>query len=180
MPYQYDLGLGQKIYIDNSGSTTVITLASSSSGQQQQSGTQVQTGPWTEAPQVARSGGGVLLRCVTAQGVFIWQVQGTQIGSADIAAWPAKQAVALQATEVEPPAVPSMEPIRPMPPMEPMAPMTLGNMHVSANPMTMQMGDMRLSMGNAEAPNAKKFCTQCGSAIKAGDRFCGSCGHQLQ
>ncbi|MGG6238498.1 zinc-ribbon domain-containing protein [Nodosilinea sp. AN01ver1] len=176
MPYQYDLGFGQKIYLENSGSTTVITLASGSPGQQQQSGTQVQTGPWTEMPQAARTDSGVLLRCITAQGVFIWQVQGTQLRTADTAAWSAQQAVSLQPTE----AMPSVEPIKPMAPIEPMAPMTMGNMQMSAHPMTMQMGDMRLSMGNADTPKAKKFCTQCGSAIKAGDRFCGSCGHPLQ
>ncbi|PSR19579.1 zinc ribbon domain-containing protein [filamentous cyanobacterium CCP3] len=180
MPYQYDLGLGQKIYLDNSGSTTVMTLASSSSGQQQQSGTQVQTGTWTEVPQAARIDGGVLLRCVTAQGVFVWQVQGTQIGIADIAAWPADQAVALQPTEAGPAPMQPMAPIQPMTPLEPMAPMTMGNMRMSTNPMTMQMGNTMLSMGNDEAPKAKQFCTQCGSAIQAGDRFCGSCGHQLQ
>ncbi|WP_228038225.1 zinc ribbon domain-containing protein [Nodosilinea sp. LEGE 06152] len=156
--------------------TTVITLASSGSGQQQQSGIQAQTGLWTEVPQAARTGSSVLLRCVTAQGVFVWQVQGTEIGVADAAAWPAQQALALQPAEA---GLQAMPPIKPMTPMEPMAPMTMGNMHLSANPMTMQMGDMTLSMGNAEA-SAKKFCTQCGSAIQAGDRFCGSCGHQLQ
>lgn len=179
MPYQYDLGLGQKIYLDNSGSTTVITLASSSPGQQQ-SGTQVQTGPWTEVPQATRSGSGMLLRCVTAQGVFIWQVQGMQISKADTAVWPAQQAVFLQPIETGPSAMPPMAPIKPITPIKPMAPMTMGNMHMSANPMTMQMGDMTLSLGNAEASNAQKFCTQCGSATKAGDRFCGNCGHQLQ
>ncbi|PSN15795.1 zinc ribbon domain-containing protein [filamentous cyanobacterium CCT1] len=178
MPYQYDLGLGQKIYLDNSGSTTVITLASSGLGQQQQSGTQVQTGLWTEVPQAARIDGGVMLRCVTAQGVFVWQVQGTQIGMADTAAWPAHQAVALQPMEAGPAAMPPMAPMQPIPPLEPMAPMTMGNMRMSANPMTMQMGNMTLSMGSA--PKAKQFCTQCGSAVQAGDRFCGSCGHQLQ
>jgi hypothetical protein len=64
--------------------------------------------------------------------------------------------------------------------MQPMTPMKMGNMQMSANPMTMQMGDMRLSMGNATPPDTRKFCTQCGAAINAGDRFCGSCGHQLQ
>lgn len=180
MPYQYDFGLGQKIYLDNSGSTTAITLASSSPGQQQQSCTQVQTGPWIEVPQAARLDCGVLLRCVTAQGVFVWQVQGTQIAIADAAAWPAHRAVALQPTEAGPAAMPPMAPMQPMTPLEPMAPMAMGNMRMSSNPMTMQMGNMTLSMGHVETPKAKQFCTHCGSATQSGDRFCGSCGHQLQ
>lgn len=182
MPYQFDCGLGQKIYLDNSGATTVIILASSSPGQHQQSGTQVQTGRWTEVPQAARADSSVLLRCVTAQGVFIWQVQGTHIGVADGAAWPAQQAVSLQPTKAAPGMLPMapIAPIEPMTPIEPMAPMKMGNMQMSTNPMTMQMGDMALSMGKAKAPDGKKFCTHCGSAINAGDRFCGSCGHQIQ
>ncbi|MGB3203317.1 MAG: zinc ribbon domain-containing protein [Nodosilinea sp.] len=174
MPYQYDLGSGQTIYLDNPGPTTVMTLVSRSLGQQQQSGTQIQTGPWIEVPQAARSGNGVLLRCATAQGTFIWRVQGTQIESADAAAWSPHQAEALTLVEVGAPAM------TPMPPMEPMAPMKMGNMQMSAHPMTMQMGDMTLSMGGPAPPSPKQFCTQCGAALKAGDRFCGSCGHQIQ
>ncbi|MGB3136468.1 MAG: zinc ribbon domain-containing protein [Nodosilinea sp.] len=174
MPYQYDLGPGQKIYLDNPGPTTVITLASSSLGQQQQSVTQLQTGPWTEVPEAARVGSGLLIRCVTAQGLFVWKVQGTQIGIADAAVWPTQQAVSFE---------PATAAMPPMPPMPSMKPMKMGDMQMSANPMTMKMGDMTLSMGT-DAPDVTtaetKFCTQCGTAVTASDRFCGSCGHRLQ
>lgn len=180
MLYQYDLGSGQMIYLDNPGSTTVIMVMHRSPGQQQQSGVQVQTGPWTEVPQAARSGNSLLLRCTTAQGTFIWRVQGTQIGSADAATWPPERAEALTPTQGEAPAMPPMPPMPPMPSMEPMAPMKMGNMQMSAHPMTMQMGDMTLSMGGAKPPNSQQFCTQCGTALNVGDRFCGSCGHQIQ
>lgn len=175
MPYYCDLGPGQKIYLDNPGPITLITLASGSAGQQQQSSTQVHTGPWTEVPQIARVGSGVLLRCVTAQGTYTWQIQGMQIGIAPTNTWAADQATPMQATEVGPS---SMAPMQPMAPMEPMAPMRMGDMQMSMNPMTMRMGNMTLGL-DAPAANTQQFCTQCGAAIAWGDRFCGSCGHQL-
>lgn len=98
-----------------------------------------------------------------------------------------------------------MTPMQPMAPMTPMAPMQPMGM----SPMQMQMGNMGMSMGrsdssvssgsfsgNAEASPSRdtpvnasnnvsssagsvKFCSQCGTAVKVGDRFCSSCGHSL-
>ncbi|MBE9136815.1 zinc ribbon domain-containing protein [Nodosilinea sp. LEGE 07088] len=187
MPYQYDFGPGQRLYLDNSGDITTITLASGSAGQQQQSSTQVQTGPWVEMPQIAKAGSGAIVRCITPQGTFIWQVQGMQIAAAQATAWPADQAQPMQPVVAMPP--PAMQP---MPPMQPMAPMQMGDMQMgdmqmgdmqmSANPMTMRMGNMTLGMEKTAAPtpSAQKFCTQCGAAVEPSDRFCGSCGHQRQ
>ncbi|WP_225885267.1 zinc-ribbon domain-containing protein [Leptolyngbya sp. KIOST-1] len=130
----------------------------------------------------------MLIRCVTAQGVFIWQIQGMQVGAADPSAWTAHQAVPLESTTAESWAMPPMTPMAPMPPLT-MGNMTLGDMQMSSNPMTMRMGDMTLSMGEAKAPGSmaapastpegQKFCTQCGTAVNPSDRFCGSCGHRL-
>ncbi|MGF1520293.1 MAG: zinc ribbon domain-containing protein [Nodosilinea sp.] len=191
MPYQYDIGPSQKIYLDNPGNNTLVTLSSGGPGQQQQSGTQVATGPWTEVPQVARVASGVLVRCTTGQGAFIWQVQGMQIGAADATAWPGNQAEPIQAEPVQAmataPAQP-MQPMQPMAPMQPMQPMQMGDMQMSANPMTMRMGNMTMGMGDGKSPSAaagpaagpQNFCTQCGAAVRSGDRYCSSCGHQLQ
>ncbi|MBD2114639.1 MULTISPECIES: zinc ribbon domain-containing protein [Cyanophyceae] len=175
MPYHCDLSPGQKIYLDNPGSITLITLASAGAGQQQQSNTQVHTGPWTEIPQIIRVDNGALLRCVTAQGTFFWQIQGMQIGVASATAWDTNQATPMQVTEVGPSPIASMPP---MPPMPPMAPMQMGDMQMSLNPMTLRMGKMTLGL-NTPTVNNQKFCTQCGAAIAQGDRFCGSCGYQL-
>jgi hypothetical protein len=176
MPYQCDLGPGQTIYLDNPGPATLITLANGGPGQQQQSTTQVQTGTWLEIPQVVQGRAGLLIRCVTAQGTFVWQIQGTQIGAVAATQWPEDGALPMSLRGV------SSTPMAPMAPMTPMAPLKMGDMEMSANPMTMRMGNMQLSMDKAaSAPSASaKFCTQCGATIAQGDRFCGSCGHQLQ
>ncbi|MBW4458860.1 MAG: zinc ribbon domain-containing protein [Nodosilinea sp. WJT8-NPBG4] len=172
MPYHCDLSPGQKIYLDNPGSITLITLASTGAGQQQQSSTQVHTGSWTEVPQIVRVGNGVILRCVAAQGTFFWQIQGMQIGVAPATAWATDQAIPMQTAEV------GSSPIASMPPMPPMAPMQMGDMQMSSNPMTLRMGKMTFG-SDTPTVNTQKFCTQCGAAIAQGDRFCGSCGHQL-
>jgi hypothetical protein len=180
MPYQCDLGPGQTIYLDNPGPITLITLASGGPGQQQQATTQVQTGAWLEMPQVVRGRAGLLIRCVAAQGTFVWQIQGHQIGAVAATQWPEGETLPLTLNVVSP------NPMTPMTPMAPLPPLKMGDMEMSANPMTMRMGNMQLSMDNAasntaSAPSASaKFCTQCGAAIAPSDRFCGSCGHQLQ
>ncbi|UBF26082.1 hypothetical protein K9N68_31880 [Kovacikia minuta CCNUW1] len=37
MAYICELGMGQRVYVDNKGGQTMVTVASSSAGQQQQS-----------------------------------------------------------------------------------------------------------------------------------------------
>jgi hypothetical protein len=36
-----------------------------------------------------------------------------------------------------------------------------------------------MSMGEREKKFGKKFCTQCGHALGAKDRYCGKCGHEV-
>jgi hypothetical protein len=126
MPYRCDLGNGQQIYLDNQGSQTIVTVASSSAGQQQQSSSSVQTGPWTEAPQVAQMGNGAVIRCVSAQGVFTIQVQGNQIGQmAGSVDWQAAQTKTVHSVDHMPGStMPFMQPMQPMQsqPMQPMQP----------------------------------------------------------
>ncbi|NJM00311.1 MAG: zinc ribbon domain-containing protein [Synechococcaceae cyanobacterium SM2_3_2] len=186
MPYQCTLSSGQHIYLDNPGHQTVITVASGSAGQQQQSSSSVSTGPWTAVPQVAQMNGGALIRCVTAQGTFTFQVQGMQVSTAtDASNWQAAQQIALQTVDTRPgTSMPPMMPMQPMPPiapMPPMKPMQMGDMQMSANPMAMRMGNMAMQMGHAMAETAqpRQFCTQCGAPVGPEDRFCGSCGHKL-
>lgn len=183
MPYRCDLSPGQQIYLDNQGSQTIITVASGSAGQQQQSSSRLQTGPWQDVPQIARVGGGVIIRCVSTQGVFTFQVQGNQVSTVTGALdWATAQDVPVQLVDHLPgQAMPPMQPMAPMQPMTPMQPMQMGSMKMSANPMEMRMGDMEMRMGQEPAKAAAKsrFCTQCGTQVNPDDRFCSSCGHQL-
>ncbi|HSM83087.1 MAG TPA: zinc ribbon domain-containing protein [Nodosilinea sp.] len=174
MPYHYNLGPSQKLYLDNADTTTIITLASGGIGQQQQSSTRTQTGPWLEIPQVLPLGTSVLVRCVAALGEFVWQVQGMQVTATDASVWQPAQAVPMAASE-------TASPPPPITPLPPMAPLQMDPMEMSANPMTMRMGDMTLSMETPPltGPAAQRFCTQCGQSLRSNDRFCGSCGHQV-
>lgn len=187
MPYFYELAAGQRLSLDNQGTQTVLTLTSSSPGQQQQSSSSFQTGSLTAPPEVFQTAQGVVIKLPTAAGDRLIQIQGSHISLLDhshdvSSAQPihSKQTTAQSST----------------PPMQPMQPMSLdmGNMQMNMNPMQMRMGDMELKMGSpaasaSEPPlsetssknaQAKRFCSQCGTAVEGGDRFCSSCGHQLR
>ncbi|MFM7425669.1 MAG: zinc ribbon domain-containing protein [Elainella sp.] len=189
MAYRCDLGGGQSLLLDNQGTQTRITLASSSAGQQQQSTQGLETGVWTGTPQVLATAGGWILKLQTVSGELYWQIQGQSLHRVDAAAVGMASPLPIQPVE-SPTAQPMtpMQPIQPMQPMTPMQPMRMGNMSMSLNPMEMRMGDMTLRMGgpqassastSAAAPTTKRFCSQCGAGIQPADRFCSSCGVQL-
>lgn len=191
MAYVCDLGAGQRAYLDNQGTQTIITLASSSPGQQQQASTSVQTGSWIGPPQAFQTASSVVIRIQLADGNRFVQIQGSSINWVTASAIETAQPLAMQRTEM-----PAMQPMQPMtmPAMPPMQPMTMGNMSMSLNPMEMRMGDMEMRMGsvtssassNQTANQAsteaasQRFCNQCGSAVKPDDRFCSSCGNRLE
>lgn len=80
MAYTCELGSGQRIYLENVGEHTAVTLASSGAGQQQQSGSQFTTGAWTAPPALFRTPQGVVIQLTTAQGSHHLQLQGNQLG----------------------------------------------------------------------------------------------------
>jgi NADH pyrophosphatase NudC (nudix superfamily) len=203
MAYTCELGSGQRLYLENVGEQTAVTLASGSAGQQQQSGSQFTTGTWTAPPALFRTQQGVVIQLTTAQGTHHLQLQGNQLGmmSQSPALGNAQQmqmssGVAMPGNAMPPmqpmasaqPMQP-MQPMAPMEPIQPMQPMKMGNMEMNANPMQMRMGNMEMQMGNAASSSAAsssaastskaKFCSQCGSPVQPSDRFCSSCGHQL-
>lgn len=202
MAYTCDLGTGQRVYLDNVGDYTAVTLASGGPGQQQQSGSQFATGPWIAPPAMLRTEQGVVIQLTTAQGQQHLQLQGGQLGWMSSA--PGGNAQGMQLTQVAsmpgsatmspmqpmgdsmppPQAAPMepMQPMQPMAPMQPMQPMQMGNMTMGTNPMEMRMGNMAMRMGEQQAAaseSKRKFCSQCGAPVQPSDRFCASCGHQL-
>jgi len=174
MAYLCDLGKGQKLYIENPGMQTVLTLSSSSPGQQQQTSSSFQTGRWVIPPTAFRTGSGIVLRLESQSGpqFVIVQASGMSVLST-IPELSEAEAIALDQVAME--AGPNdntmrpMEPIKPMEPMKPMTPM---------KPMQMQMGNMSMQMGT-QVISGKRFCPQCGTGVGESDRFCASCGHSL-
>ncbi|MDJ1171841.1 zinc-ribbon domain-containing protein [Roseofilum sp. BLCC_M154] len=182
MTYMCDLGSGHRIYLENQGMQTVVTAIASSPGQQQQSSNSWQTGSWSSAPEVFATGNGVVIKIKTSGGDRLLQVQGMQMGMLSSTDIPSQQqAIALQTVDAMP------NTAQPMQPMKPMEPMKMGNMEMSFSPMQMKMGNMDMQMGSASSESSssssttpqRRFCSQCGAAIKPEDRFCSSCGHRL-
>lgn len=191
MAYQFNLGSGQQLFVQQQGEQTAIALYAGSAGQQQQQQSTVTTGQWQEPPALFRTGAGFVLRLEGRQGRTVVQIQanGLQVVSAatvpnladadTVAGQKVVDAAGSQAGQA------GFE-MKPMQPMEPMKPMQMGNMSMQMNPMRMQMGDMKLEMGeqSESSPDrnqaqARRFCTQCGQPVVASDRFCAHCGHQL-
>ncbi|MBW4661946.1 MAG: zinc ribbon domain-containing protein [Drouetiella hepatica Uher 2000/2452] len=184
MAYQCELGNGQHLFLDQSGTQTLVMLSSSGGGQQQQATQSIQTGSWTTDPEVFRVANGVIVKLKTAQGEYFVQIQGSSIGVlSSVPALDNAQQIQMQQLDSPSQMPPMMSPIEPMQPMQPMKPMQMGNMQMSLKPMAMKMGDMSMQMGVPTAPPAppatRQFCSQCGVAVQSADRFCSSCGHQL-
>lgn len=179
MVYVAELATGQRIYVEQQGSQTVVTLASHGPQQQQQSSSSFFTGTWTAPPEIRPAGAGAVVILHTADGERLIQVQG---GSMAMSSAPNSGAEAPK-QPMSPSSMPPMQPMPPMAPMQPMQPMTMGDMQMSFNPMEMRMGNMEMRIGAATssaAPSGKRFCSQCGSAVTESDRFCSHCGHSLQ
>lgn len=183
--YCYDLGDSQKLYLSNQGMLTTVTIYASSAGQQQQSSQGVATGQWKTLPQLYQLGGGYVAT-VFADQTFYLSIQGTQM---QMSAGASGEGIAQQISQLEPlPAQPteppSMPTIKPMAPMQPMS-MQMGDMSMSMG--DMRMGDMRLSdmstgaQARQEQSGAvdQRFCSQCGAAVGVRDRFCSQCGNRL-
>ncbi|MBW4692564.1 MAG: zinc ribbon domain-containing protein [Lyngbya sp. HA4199-MV5] len=201
MAYFCDLGAGQSVYLENVHHQTLVTVANSHPGQQQQSSSGFQTGSWTAPPEVVRSPIGFTVKLQTDRGDWFVSIQGTRLSvSNEAPSWAEAQSLPVESVAQKPTS--AMPPMQPMPPMPPMQPMTMGNMQMDQGAMSMQMGNMRLSMNpigrsqsdlshdqaqtttvaskaSSTADGPQKFCCQCGTQIKPGDRFCAHCGHQL-
>ena len=193
MAYATELYPGQQCYVHNAGDQTVVTLASMASGQQQQASTSLMTGPWTAPPSFYRTHQGAIIQLATTQGDRYIHIQGTSLqlltappAIADAQALPIQRVDDPVATPMPPMSPMSMSPsMKPMPPMQPMKPlsMQMGNMQMSMQPMEMRMGDMTLraeaSAPSSPTPSVRRFCSQCGTPVQASDRFCAACGHAL-
>ncbi len=161
-----ELPTGQRLYLDNQGLQTIVTLASGTIGQQQQSSSSFATGVWTKEPQIEIIPQGAIIEIITETGPHRIQIQGSSIGfSSPHTSGVSQSSQSTTATSFSSP---------------PMQPMKMGNMSMNFAPMEMQMGDLKMSMGETKTVSKTRFCSQCGAKVAATDRFCSSCGHQLQ
>lgn len=174
MAYRVHLNGNQQLTIVNQGSQTLISLVTSSSGQQQSQSNSFTTGKWNRPPQLFQRGGGFILQIDSDRQQHFVSIQANSISTVTSAP-SLENAVKIDLDDIPDPA-PDEYDID----FEPMQPMRMGNMSMNMNPMSMRMGNMSIDIGGAKtSTSSKRFCTQCGQAVKASDRFCSSCGHQL-
>jgi ribosomal protein S27AE len=180
MIYQGSLSTNQQLYLENKDQQTTITLVSISSGQQQSQSSSFPTGIWTTPPILFQSDVYFVLRIDSVQGTYFIQLQAN--GMSLLAQPPALiDADVIPLQKVADKDKSSSSSGR----LEPLKPLQMGDMSMGFNPMEMRMGNMYLRMpDNSKQESSSKspqnFCTQCGNLVKADDRFCGNCGHQLK
>ncbi|MGV0024801.1 zinc-ribbon domain-containing protein [Phormidesmis priestleyi] len=173
MAYSCDLGKGQRLWVENRGTQTIVTLNSSSTGQQQSQQSSVQTGKWQLPPTLFRTATGLVLRIEAAHGHTLISLQSNSITLLnELPSMVGADVLPLQQTS-------DSTPSKSMEPMKPMEPMQMGNMQMQSSPMEMRMGNMHLKMESSSAASNKQFCSQCGERVGINDRFCAHCGNQL-
>lgn len=175
MGYTIDLEAGQQLSVEHRDGQTWLTLTKNQAGQQQSQRSSLATGEWSAPPTLFRTATGLILRIESAQRQTFVAIQAGQVQV--LATAPVlfdAEILPLQSVS------PVSNPISPMAPMSPMPPMQMGDMQMRMEPMEMRMGTMHLRMGEPIAPTTtKRFCSQCGAAVKPDDRFCSHCGSQL-
>jgi hypothetical protein len=166
MIYHWELGTGHQISVDNQGAQTVVTILHTSAGQQQRSSNSFNTGIWIVPPEMSITPTGATLKIVTPTGESIVQIQGNSIHMQSSHNGEHQSTTSTSSTSS------SRSGFGQMPPMQ------MGNLQMNMQPMVMRMGDMELNMGTTA--NQQRFCSQCGTPVKLGDKFCASCGHRLE
>ncbi|MCY7323865.1 MAG: zinc ribbon domain-containing protein [Phormidesmis sp. CAN_BIN36] len=157
MAYQCDLGTGQRLYLENLGTQTIVRLTSGNARQQQSQQSNFETGEWQDLPKVFRTGTGIILQIESTQKQSFLSLQAQRIGTLNnLPDMTGAEVLSLQTTES---IVSSFNPMEPMKPME------------------MKMGTMQMKMDTLQS--AQRFCSQCGESVKVADRFCSHCGTQL-
>jgi zinc-ribbon domain len=160
MIYHWKLETGHQISVDNEGAQTVVTISHTSTGQQQRTSNSFTTGIWIAPPEMTMTPTGGMLKIFTPSGASILQIQGNSIhlqsqsGTSQAATSTSSSSFSARSE-----------------------PMQMGNMQMNMSPMSMKMGDMELNMG--ATASQKRFCTECGAAVKPTDKFCASCGQKL-
>lgn len=170
MAYSAMLGGSQQLTIANVGGQTQVSLKMSSPGQQQSQSSSFTTGKWSAEPKLFDTRQGFILHIEGDRGSYYVLIQQNSVSTiespGDLSSY----------QEVDLTSSPDPNPES----MQPMQPLKMGNMSMDINPMKMRMGNMSMGFDKPNRTNqTKQFCSQCGTEAKAGDRFCRSCGHEL-
>jgi zinc-ribbon domain len=163
MPYNWKLASGHEIYVDNEGAQTIVTIQNNSAGQQQRSSNSFTTGIWIVPPEMTLTPTGAILKIVTPSGESIIQIQGNSVQMHSSHSGGSQSNTSATSSSTSTSGFSS--------------PMQMGNMQMNMPPMVMKMGDMELNMGGGASQ--PRFCSQCGTSVKATDKFCASCGNKL-
>ena len=163
MIYNWELGTGDQISVDNQGAQTVVTVLQTSARQQQRTSSSFTTGIWIVPPELTMTPTGGILKIATPSGESIVQIQGNNIQLQSSHSGTSQSTSTSTSFSAG---------------AEPFAPMQMGNMQMKMQPMVMRMGDMELNMNTTASK--QQFCTQCGNSVKPTDKFCASCGHKLE
>ena len=173
MAYSAILGGSQQLAIANLRMQTQISLTTTSPGQQQSQSSSFTTGKWTAEPKLFQVDQGFVLQIESEQNLSYVLIQQNSVSTIQAPA-NINNRPQVDLTKV------SDSGSEPMQPMKPMQPLKMGNMSMDLNSMSMQMGNMSMGFNNESKTNVpKQFCSQCGTEAKTGDRFCRSCGHEL-
>ena len=172
MAYVATLG-NSRLAIALQGTQTNITLTSSSTGQQQSQSSSFNTGKWHDTPKLRSVGQGAVLQIDTDRGSYYIHILSNSINRVDPPS-DLQNYSTIDLKEVDDTQAAST--VESMPSMQPMQ---MGNMSMEIDSMSMKMGDMSMGIDNPAKTTTKLFCSQCGTEAKAGDRFCRSCGHEL-
>jgi hypothetical protein len=167
MIYHWELATGHQIAVSNEGAQTVVTILQTSAGQQQRSTNSFTTGIWLSPPEMTMTPtGGILKISSTPSGESVIQIQGNNIHLQSIHSGANQCRTSTSSSST------LTSRIEPMPSMQ------MGNMQMNMSPMSMRMGDMELNLG--KTASQKRFCTECGVAVKLTDKFCAGCGQKLE
>ncbi|PSB09274.1 zinc ribbon domain-containing protein [Pleurocapsa sp. CCALA 161] len=167
MAYSANLGSYGQLAIANREEQTQINLSMSIPGQQQSQSSSFSTGKWLSKPKLFQLKQGFVLAINTTQNSHYILIQQNSISTIE------SPPELNRYPQIDLTAIAQESNFAPMQPMQPMQPLRMGNM-------SMQMGNMSMSLNNQSKTSiSKQFCSQCGKEAQLGDRFCRSCGHEL-
>jgi hypothetical protein len=84
MSFKYQSDAGSDIYLENQQEKTLMRVQSSGPGQQQGQSQSFDTGVWAQPPQLFKTGDGLIVQIVAAQGRFFFALNTGSIARLDM------------------------------------------------------------------------------------------------